>query len=191
MRRALTASKVKRAVDEDRGWLRLGDAIPNVVTGLDEGSREMMALRLQQRRTEELKKWGYTEGDPPDALAVAEASVEAASPLDRVVPLSSLAYRRFRTEVMEPLLAVPKAKAKSRSKRGRRTAANGNTPQGPKGRLARSVKALLEEQGGDREEQRRIVEGISLCLQSVGVRPDHLLRIKMSKHLTITVDPQA
>jgi hypothetical protein len=54
--------------------------------------------------TVELKKWGYTGAGSASVLAKAEACAEAASTLDRVVPLSSLALRRFRTEFIKPLL---------------------------------------------------------------------------------------
>lgn len=46
----------------------------------------------------------------------AEARAEAASVSGRIVPVLSLAYWRFRTEVLEPLLVVPKLK-KSRERR--------------------------------------------------------------------------
>lgn len=173
-------------MDEDRGWLRLGDVIPEVVAGLDEDTRDKVALRLRRRRAEELQKWGFGDGCPPEALAMAEASAEAASALDRVVPLSSLAYRRFRTEVVEPLLAVPKAKNKGKGKKTKPAAAAGDRSQGPKGRLARSVKALLEEQGGDIAERRRIAHGMAQCLQAIGVRNDHPLRVRLSKYLNMT-----
>lgn len=160
--------------------------IPHVVHGLDEDdSREKISMRLKDYRADELRRWGYSDGDSPEALTAAEASAEAASAADRVVPLSSLAYRRFRTEVVEPLLAVPKAKAKGKAKgkKGKPAAANGERPQGPKGRLARSVKTLLETEGVDAEDRRRLAEGVALCLQSVGVRPDHPLRVRLDKYL--------
>jgi hypothetical protein len=34
---------------------------------------------------------------------MAEARAEAATPLDRIVPVLSIAHRRFRTQVFEPL----------------------------------------------------------------------------------------
>ena len=159
--------------------------IPYVAHGLDEDdSREKISMRLKEHRAEELRRWGYSEGDSHEALTAAEASAEAASALDRVIPLSSLAYRRFRTEVVEPLLAVPKAKAKGKAKgkKGKLVAANGERPQGPKGRLARSVKALLESEGVDMEDKRRLAEGVALCLRLVGVRPDHPLRVRLDKY---------
>ena len=98
---------VKRAVDEDRGWLRLADVLDAVARTIrEDDTREKVQRRLRERRTEELRKWGYREGDPPARVAQIESYAEAASPPDRVVPLSAVAYRRFRLEVMEPLLAL-------------------------------------------------------------------------------------
>ena len=54
-----------------------------------------------------------------------------------------MALRRFRTEVVDPLLAVPKAKGKKKGKK--RPGAD------PRGRLARAVKALLEPENEEQE----------------------------------------
>lgn len=143
---------------------------------------------MRQLRADELLKWGYEEGHPPEGLAAAEASAEAASALDRIVPLSSLAYRRFRIEVVEPLLAIPKAK-KGKGKKGKLMVVNRDRPQVPKGRLARSVKALLEESDGDSDERRRMAHGMAVCLQTIGVRTDHPLRLKLAKYLAATTSP--
>ncbi|TFK57670.1 hypothetical protein OE88DRAFT_1671817 [Heliocybe sulcata] len=174
---------VKRAVDEDRGWLRLGDVLDAVAKTIVEGdSRQQIAQRLKERRTEELKKWGYEDGGPAELLAQAEAYAEAASAPDRVVPLLSLAYKRFRIDCIEPLLVIPKAKKKG-GKNKRPPPSNSGGPPGPKGRLARSVKELLESKDGDEDEKRRLANELAMCLRMCGVRADHPLRKRLDKFL--------
>ncbi|KAI0719099.1 hypothetical protein C8T65DRAFT_569666 [Cerioporus squamosus] len=173
---------VKRAVDEDRGWLRLADVLDAVARTIrEDDTREKVQKRLRERRTEELRKWGYREGDPPARVAQVESYAEAASPPDRVVPLTAVAYRRFRMEVMDPLLAVPKIKGKGGKKK--RPPANGDKPPMPRGRLARAVKELLESKGGDEEEKRRLAGELAIALRTVGIKVDHPLRKKLDKYL--------
>jgi hypothetical protein len=172
---------VKRAVDEDKGWLRLNDVLDVVAKMIKDGdARDQISLKLKQRRAEELKRWGYGEGGSREALAQAEASAEAASDVDRVVPLSSLAHRRFRVEVLDTLLAVPKGKGKKRPKKP--PLVNGERPL-PKGRLARAVKWLLES---DDEERGALAEGLATALRMCGIRVDHPLRKRLDKFLIIS-----
>ncbi|KAH9945583.1 hypothetical protein B0H21DRAFT_877329 [Amylocystis lapponica] len=174
---------VKRAVDEDRGWLRLADVLDAVARTIQEDdTREKIQKRLRERRTEELKKWGYDEGGTPAQLAQAEAYAEAASPPDRVVPLAAVAYRRFRIEVIDPLLAVPKLHGKGKKKK---PPGNGDKPPMPRGRLARAVKELLESKGGDEEERRRLAGELAIALRTVGIKVDHPLRKKLDRFLPL------
>lgn len=174
---------VKRAVDEDRGWLRLADVLDAVARTIrEDDTREKVQKRMRERRAEELKKWGFCEGDPPARVAQVESYAEAASAPDRVVPLTSVAYRRFRLEVLEPLLAVPKIKGKG-GKKKRLPPANGDKPPMPRGRLARAVKDLLESKGGDEEEKRRLAGELAIALRTVGIKVDHPLRKKLDKFL--------
>ncbi|KAF5377298.1 hypothetical protein D9615_006389 [Tricholomella constricta] len=173
---------VKRAVDEDKGWLRLNDVLESVaktITVTD--TREKISIRLKEKRMDELKKWGYEEGDSGDRLATAEACAEAASPPDRVVPVVSLAHRRFRTEFFKPLLAIPKIKGEPKAKNKIPKAPNGSAPSGPKGRLARAVKELLESKNVDEEERIRLATDLARALRTVGIRADHPLRKKLDK----------
>lgn len=176
---------VKRAIDEDRGWLRLADVLDAVARTIrEDDTREKVQKRLRERRTEELKKWGFREGDPPGRVAHIESYAEAASPPDRVVPLAALAYRRFRLEVMDQLLAVPKLKgSKGKGKKKRPPPSNGDKPPLPRGRLARAVKELLESKGGDEEEKRRLAGELAIALRTVGIKVDHPLRKKLDKFL--------
>jgi hypothetical protein len=173
---------VKRAVDEDRGWLRLSDVLESVAKTITaDDTREKITKRLREKRTDELRKWGYEDGDSGEVFALAEACAEASSPLDRVVPISSLALRRFRTEFLEPLLAVPKIKGKAKMRNKVARTAAGNPPIGPKGRLARSVKELLESKEGDEEERMRLAKELAKTLRKAGIRSDHPLRKRLDK----------
>ncbi|TFK40919.1 hypothetical protein BDQ12DRAFT_720655 [Crucibulum laeve] len=176
---------VKRAVDEDRGWLRLNDLLESVAKSVStDDSRERISERLREKRVTELKKWGYEEGQSSDLISQAEASAEAASPLDRVISISSLAHRRFRTEVIEPMLAIPKITQKSKAKHKVPKSTNSAASR-PKGRLARAVKELLESSEMDEAERVRLVFGLSKMLRVVGVRTEHPLRRKLDKFISI------
>ncbi|CAL1696197.1 unnamed protein product [Somion occarium] len=171
---------VKRAVDEDRGWLRLADVFDAVAKIIQEDdTREKIQQKLRERRVEELKKWGFKEGGSSELLTQTEGYAEAASPPDRVVPLVALGYRRFRIECIDPLLAVPKTK---KGKKKKIPTSNGAGPQMPRGRLARAVKDLLEGEGGDVEERRRVAGELAIVLRTCGIRVDHPLRKKLDKY---------
>ncbi|KAG6372842.1 hypothetical protein JVT61DRAFT_7268 [Boletus reticuloceps] len=166
---------VKRAVDEDEGWLMLSD-----IFDVEEGNTRK-AKSLRERRVEELKKWGYEEGGLAETLALAKQCVEAASTLDCVVPLAALALRRFRTEFIEPLLAAPKVKGK----KGTPGAASvGDKSHLPKSRLACSVQELLGVQDVSPEECLGLARDLAATLCAIGVRNGHPLRKKLDKFLT-------
>ncbi|KAI5115948.1 hypothetical protein M0805_003113 [Coniferiporia weirii] len=200
---------VKRAVEEDRGWLRLADILDAVAQAIEQdgpaavlnsssggadaypGPREQLATRLRERRLTELKKWGYADGAPPATLARAEAAAEAASPPDRVVPLASMAFRRFREGVVRPLLAVPKGK-KARKKYKKPGSGPGSglgsgggadgEGGGPKSRLARAVKELIECKDADSGDERRVMASeLDDMLGTVGIPVDQVLRKKLDK----------
>ncbi|KAF8238421.1 hypothetical protein L208DRAFT_1421270 [Tricholoma matsutake] len=176
---------VKRAVDEDKGWLRLNDVLESVAKTITiNDNREKISKKLREKRVDELKKWGYEDGDSVDFMNAAEACAEAASPLDRVIPIASLAHRRFRTEFFEPLLTAPKIKGNSKAKHKVPKPGVAFAPPGPKGRLARAVKELLESTEVDEEERLRLVTGLASALKTVGVRSDHSLRKKLDKFVT-------
>jgi hypothetical protein len=196
---------VRRAVDEDKGWLRFGDIVSSELAerpGAREdgpgctGSNKRIAEKMRERRAAELRRWGAPEGATAEQLALAEACAEAASAPEHVVPALSLGYRRFRTEVLEPLLAVPNPKKRNQKKKNKgKQGGDGPTmaavigsvaeadeaATGPKGRLARSVKELLES-NGDEEEQNRLASEMALMLMRAGIRPDHPLRRRLRKY---------
>ena len=175
---------VKRAIDEDQGWLRLADVIEAVAQKLSiEDSRETISQRLKDKKLVELKKWGYSDSDSGDQAAFAESCAEAASSLDRVVPISSLARRRFRTEFIDPLLTAPKIKGNSKAKHKIPKSVGPSPGSRPKGRLARAVKELLESDCVEQEERLRLASGLAKILQAVGVRRDHPLRKRLDKYI--------
>lgn len=175
---------MKRALDEDKGWLRLTDVLESVAKMIsNDDSREAISKKFQERRVEELKKWGYEDGCSSEQAAFAESCAEAASSLDRIVPIVSLALRRFRTEFFEPLLAAPKFQGKSKAKNKIPKTSAGTNAIRPKGRLARAVQELLESDVVDEEERSRLVSGLATAMQTVGVRGDHPLRKKLNKYV--------
>ncbi|KIM47971.1 hypothetical protein M413DRAFT_22542 [Hebeloma cylindrosporum] len=184
---------VKRALDEDKGWLRLTDVLESVAKMVPaEGSREAISKKFQERKVEELKKWGYDDGCSSEQAAFAESCAEAASSLDRIVPISSLALRRLRTEFIEPLLAAPKFQGKSKAKNKIPKTPGGTNANRPKGRLARAVQELLESDIIEEEQRSRLVSGLAMTMQTVGVRGDHPLRKKLNKYIaSIPLSPKS
>ncbi|KAL0568682.1 hypothetical protein V5O48_013301, partial [Marasmius crinis-equi] len=171
----------ERTLEEDRDWLSFGDTFEHVVKGFKlTDTMEEIARKIKEKRIAELRKWGYVEGAEGEgvvSLAEAKACAEAASPVDRIVRISSLAHRRFRTEFVEPLLAVPKGSRKKKNRKGGGTgtaSASESGPPGSNGRLARVVKELLKSEGGDEEERYQSAMQLAKMLKKVGV--DHPLR---------------
>lgn len=179
---------VKRAVEEDRGWLRLTDLLDVVTKTINEhGAREKIAKHLREKRLDELRKWGYTEGGSAELLSRAEAAAEAASPLDRIVPINSMAHRRFREEVMKPLLAIPKVKGKGKKRRIPNGETDANRENGPKSRLARAVKVLVESSDEDIARRRKLAADLTNVMGCVGIPMDHILRKKLEKFCEISL----
>lgn len=177
---------VKRAVEEDRGWMTLNDALArcqisrpasNKAYGPDE--RPVSQIKLDAKLLE-MKKWGYKDGDSKDLAAMAEACAEAASPLDRIVPVLSLAHRRFRTEVFEALLISPKSSDTSRT-RNRIKPPLGPPPYRPKGRLARAVQNYNDST--PISESRLVLSALNLALSMTGVRQECHLRKRLHQLL--------
>jgi len=176
---------VKRAVDEDKGWLRLNDIIDGVTRNLKgDDTREKIARKLKERKTVELKAWGYVDGGSAELMAQAESCAESASSLDRIIPLSSLALRRFRTEFLEPLLKAPRINGKGKKKR---PPPGGGDKNGlPKGRLGRAVRELLETTPGGEDEKRRIAAELADIMKLTGIRSDQPLRKKLERYVVAT-----
>ncbi|KZV95600.1 hypothetical protein EXIGLDRAFT_467223 [Exidia glandulosa HHB12029] len=181
---------VKRAVDEDRGWMRLGDIVDVVAASAasardasDMTIRQKIAEKFRERRAEELRKWGYTDG--AESLAQAEARAEAASSPDRIIPVSSLGMRRWRTDFLEPLLATPPALKGKGKRRGAAPDAPHKKNALPKSRLARAVRDITADTAdpGTLNERRQLALVVYDSLADVGVRIDHPLRKKLAKFI--------
>ncbi|KAI5991434.1 hypothetical protein EDD15DRAFT_1080247 [Pisolithus albus] len=167
---------VKRAVDEDKGWLTLSDMFHAVVKSIQEGSgREEILEKLKKKRMQELEKWGYRDGGSPEQLAQAELCAEAASPLDRVVTLEALALRRFRTEFLEPLMIAPRMK--KRRAGVRHVTKHQMNPT--EGRLVRAVQRVLEAQEVDEVTRRGLASDLDEMLRAVGLHGTHSFRKKL------------
>ena len=138
---------------------------------------------MKEKKLLELKKWGYIDGDSQEKMEFAEACAEAASPIDRVVPIGSLAYRRFRTEVMEPLLTSPKIKGKSKAKHKIPKTPARPIPVLPRGRLARAVKELLEGGSVTEDERQNLASGLAKALQITGFRSDNPVRRTLERYI--------
>jgi len=215
----LNRQYVKRAVEEDKGWLRFGNIISSELAegqtavaaakggdGDEQGrpgcvaAHRIIAEKMHERRVAELRRWGAPDGATAEQLSLAEACAEAGSAPECVVPVLSLAYRRFRTEVLEPLLALPKPKGESKGKGKKKKRKGSDSPatmataavvpaaevdKAPRGRLARSVKEFLESKGGDEEERTRFACEMADMLMRVGIRPEHPLRRKLGRRESI------
>ena len=119
--------------------------------------------------------------------------------------LGPLAHRRFREEVIKHLLAVPGSGKKGKNKKkkykkppaalpmqpngaGSSSAAGGSADGensiGPKSRLARAVKELVECREGGEEgeaERRRTAGELNTLLGTVGIPNDHVLRKRLER----------
>ncbi|KAF8996331.1 hypothetical protein BDQ17DRAFT_1429777 [Cyathus striatus] len=87
---------------EGAGWLRRSDLDAEL---LGPNRSFYLSKAYKQKEEEHLVKWGYTKGpgigiSRDDALS----SAQSASSPNRIIPLQQLALRRFRTEVVEPLI---------------------------------------------------------------------------------------
>ncbi|TFY66686.1 hypothetical protein EVG20_g4406 [Dentipellis fragilis] len=161
---------VKAELDNGYGWLGWREIPSQDQNKAGTKWREVVKANFAELRTTELKKWGWEEGDPEEVLAQAEACAEAASELDRTVPLASLAHRRFRTEVLEPLLKVSGAGAGTKQS------------QEPEGRLGDAVAELLESTTSDGlEERAQLAQDMARMLRMCGIQPDHPVRKRLDR----------
>ncbi|KAF7797085.1 hypothetical protein EIP86_008277 [Pleurotus ostreatoroseus] len=170
---------VRRAVDEDKGWFQTAD-ITDILNSLVEKfgmnvPSDQISKAVKERKTEELKKWGYKDGATAEQLALAEACAEAASQPTCVVPLTSLAHRRFRTTVIDALLAVEGA---PKGKKKRNPAAAGRLAL-CKSRLGRATEHFLRDDNIDTKEKVRAVVELTKVLETVGIKANHPLRKKL------------
>ncbi|KAF8897123.1 hypothetical protein BD779DRAFT_1667143 [Infundibulicybe gibba] len=87
-----------------------------------------MSEKTNRAISPSLKLWGYDEVDPSSATSKsARASAEAASS-QYIIPITSLARRRFRIELVEPLLTESTVNTGASAGEGSSTQALGPTP---------------------------------------------------------------
>ena len=169
---------VDRAINQDRGWLTLGDMLDTVTKSIEKGHTPVqIAQRLVEKRMDER----YKVGGPPEKLAEAELCAEAASSLDRIVPLEALALHRFRTEFLESLLAAPKTK-RIRRRPGASTT-NGPKDNLTRCRLTRALEELPKIHSDDSELEQWYDLATMLC--TVGVQRTHPMQKQLDKFLTL------
>jgi len=183
---------VKRAQDEDRGWLRMVDVLDEKLAKslvIDGHLTQNKVLdTLKERRLKELKEWGYDPGTGEQSLMLAESCAEAASPPDRIVHINGMGLRRWRIEMTEPLMAVPKVgtkPSKGGGGGGHKVSSGVNRPPALMSRLARAVQEVLESGPLPAPERKNLAERLDKSLGMVGVRRDHALRKRLHRCLTV------
>ena len=174
---AINSHYVDFTPNEDKWWHGIGNSI----------ARATKETYPPQRRSQkdmvakELKRWGYKDGGSAELLAQARACAEAASSPGRIIPLLSLAMRRFRTDFVEPILGVPMTRV-NRDKDKPVLDADG--PFAPKDRLVHAIRELLKGDAGAKNLQ--LVAQLDAMLNTVGIRAHHPLRKKLRKLVQIS-----
>lgn len=165
---------VEPAVGAGKGWLRSDNVLHHGAPPKDMKEWAMLGnteMNRMERGLAELRAWGYDDGGSAELMSEAESCAESASANDQVVPVCSLALRRFRTEFLDPLLSAPEPLTQG-----------GET----KGRLPRAVKELLERTPGGEEEKGRIAAELAGMMKSVGVRGNQYLRERLEGYVIAT-----
>jgi hypothetical protein len=149
--------------------------------------QESELVGLDVKIVDQLPKWGYPKPPSTDGSGglptpepevqeeilfrlprdIALAGAQAGAPDDRIVPVNALAMRRFRTQVIEPLLV---GSATDDSQVG--------------GRLALAVESLIKDAGMDKEKKQQILEKVVQSFRFCGVRPEHPVRRVVEMYLS-------
>lgn len=169
---AVNSQYVHFTPNEDKWWFGIGDGIASTA------KEPFPPQRLSQKVmvANELKRWGYKDGGSAELRAQAWACAEAASSPNRIVPLSSLAMRRFRTDFLQLIWEVPLM----RVNRGEdKPVLDGDVQFAPNGRLLHAIGELLERDAGAKNLQ--LAVRLDSMLNTVGIRVDHPLRKKLRK----------
>lgn len=180
---------VKRAQDEDRGWLRMADVLDGKLAkslAIDGRlTRNKIMEVLKERRLKELEEWGYVPEKGDESANMAETCAEAASPPDRVVHIASMGFRRWRIEMVEPLLAVPKVGMKPNKGGGSSKAGSGiKRPPALMSRLSRAIQEILDTGMLTDEERRDLLLRVDDSLRLSGLRGDNQVRKKLHRSLS-------
>ncbi|KAF4622448.1 hypothetical protein D9613_009596 [Agrocybe pediades] len=182
---------VRREVDEGRGWFQ-----PTVDMGMTPDELDHPTFKnskkYRKKKLEELRKWGYKDGDSSEQIATFEKYAEAASPLNRAVPVASMAHRRFRTELIEPLLEAPHVVSPSTNPESNIENATSDDAGQTKGRLFSAVEELLAGENLDQGERIRLATGLANMLKVIGLEEDYVLRKKLDDYiyLHLSTTPQ-
>jgi len=179
---------VKRAQDEDRGWLRMVDVLDEKLAKslvLDGRLAQNKILdTLKERRLKELEEWGYDPTAGEESSVLAETCAEAASAPDRIVHINAMGLRRWRINMAEPLLTVPKVGSKAtRGAGGHKPSSGANRPPALMSRLSRAVHEVLESGPLSDSEKEDLAERLDKSLHMVGIRRDQPARKKLHRCL--------
>lgn len=179
LRCSINRHYVRTVVEEGGGWASSKDLVDDgwlsqtyidaVAASRSPASpRQRLPSRSQQPLPELLLPWGYERDGDLENLAAAETRAEAASPLDRVVPIFSLGLKRWRTEVVEPLLS-PESNGQGDGH------TPPSTPNADKFRLNKAVKDLLDRPDARNPTSIALVKTLADSLKSCGIRLTHPL----------------
>ena len=157
--------------DEDKWWFGISD---RTVTVKETYPSQKLSWELMVAN--ELKQWGYRDGGSAKLMAQARACAEAASSPNRIVPLSSLAMRRFRTDFVKPILGVPVRKV---NRDEDKPISDGDGQVAPKGWLLHAIREWVERDVGAKDLQ--LVAQLDTMLNTVGIRAHHPLRKELRK----------
>jgi hypothetical protein len=174
---AIDSHYVDFTPNEDKWWFGIGNSVSRV-------AKEAYPLQRPSQKdmvAKELKRWGYKVGGSAELLAQAQACAEAASSLGRIVPLLSLAMRRFRTDFVEPILGVPMTRV-NRDKD--KPALDADGPFAPKDRLVHAIRELMKGDAG--AKSLLLVAQLDAMLNTVGIRAHYPLRKELRKLVQIS-----
>ncbi|KAF9072850.1 hypothetical protein BDP27DRAFT_1319506 [Rhodocollybia butyracea] len=133
---------ITRLIQEGCGWFTAGMPL---VTVQD-------ASFLAETREHKAERWGYRKGSVSNlgAWDEVESWAEAGSPLNCIVPIPSLAFRRFRIMFLEPLLLSD--------------------------RLSNAVDGMLTS---GLPEDRELILSMRNVFRRSGIDPENLVRVKL------------
>jgi len=143
---------------EEHGWSGNGNPLdPHDPLG------NQLQLKLEKER--KIERWGYHKDTGLKNLGTleeVESWAEAGSVLGCIVPISSLAYRRFRVMFLEPLLSI-----------------------GAVGALTTAVEGLLDctqNQELSVSERESLISGLRAVFRRCGIDPDQPVRVELESY---------
>ncbi|KAF4622070.1 hypothetical protein D9613_009587 [Agrocybe pediades] len=182
---------IKGEVDAGKGWFR-----PTKNMGLTwkelKDDKFKKSEKFQKLKRQELTQWGYEDGDSTQRVATLEEYAEAGSPVNCTVPVKSMALRRFRTELIAPLLLRVNAPNVSSAADPESHVDNMQKARGARNFIRRGQSVLFNAVGGmlrsknlDQEEKIRLAGELVNLLKVIGFRKNYALRRKLNDYLSL------